>query len=110
MAYKVSKACKVLRVTKGFQGLKVQMDVHSILTLPTLIMQQVVDSVKQTLTKPLLGCTLTLIQQIAEILLTIAGRDGKVMMAPMGYQVNQEQMEERLMFTLLILIMRMVLV
>ena len=68
------------------------------------------DSVKQTLTKPLLGCTLTLIQQIAEILLTIAGRDGKVVMASMDYQVNQEQMEERLMFTLLILTMRMVLV
>lgn len=68
-------------------------------TWPMLIMQQVVDSVKQTQTKPLLGCTLTLIQQIAEILPTIAGRDGKVVMAPMDYQVKLEQMEEHHIFT-----------
>ncbi|CTJ37240.1 putative prophage protein, partial [Streptococcus pneumoniae] len=37
------------------------MAVHNILTWPMPITQQVVDSVKQTLTKPLLECTLTLI-------------------------------------------------
>ncbi|SUO38431.1 putative antireceptor [Streptococcus pneumoniae] len=43
-------------------------------------------------TKPLLGCTLTLIQQTAEILLIIAGQDGKVVMAQMAWQVGLVQM------------------
>ncbi|VJQ37913.1 Uncharacterised protein [Streptococcus pneumoniae] len=68
------------------------MVVHNILTWPMPITQQVVDSVKQTLTKPLLGCTLTLIQQTAEILLIIAGQDGKVVMAQMAWQVGLVQM------------------
>ena len=49
-------------------------------------------------------------QLTASTLLTIAGRDGKVVMALMGYQVKLEQMEEHLMFTLRTLTMRMVLV
>ncbi|CZE15859.1 Uncharacterised protein [Streptococcus pneumoniae] len=68
------------------------MVVHNILTWLMPITQQVVDSVKQTLTKPLLECTLTLIQQTAEILLIIAGQDGKVVMAQMAWQVGLVQM------------------
>ncbi|VPY74625.1 Uncharacterised protein [Streptococcus pneumoniae] len=68
------------------------MVVHNILTWPMPITPQVVDSVKQTLTKPLLGCTLTLIQQTAEILLIIAGQDGKVVMAQTAWQVGLVQM------------------
>ncbi|HEU0779593.1 TPA: hypothetical protein VU175_002320 [Streptococcus pneumoniae] len=37
-------------------------------------------------------CTLTLIQQTAEILLIIAGQDGKVVMAQMAWQVGLVQM------------------
>ncbi|CIV20811.1 Uncharacterised protein [Streptococcus pneumoniae] len=68
------------------------MAAHNILTWPMPITQQVVDSVKQTLTKPLLECTLILIQQTAEILLIIAGQDGKVVMAQMAWQVGLVQM------------------
>ncbi|VRS39023.1 Uncharacterised protein [Streptococcus pneumoniae] len=92
MVYKVYKACKVHEVNKVFLDLEGQMVVHNILTWPMPITQQVVDSVKQTLTKPLLECTLTLIQQTAEILLIIAGQDGKVVMAQMAWQVRLVQM------------------
>ncbi|VPG84534.1 Uncharacterised protein [Streptococcus pneumoniae] len=92
MDYKVYKACKVHEVNKVFLDLEGQMEEPSTLILLTQIMQLEEVLAKLIPISHILVCMSILMLQTAEILLIIAGQDGKVVMAQMAWQVGLVQM------------------